>query len=101
MKQSRFSLDLPTFVKNVDMFGAPIPTFNLGGISQVQTSCGALVSMIIMGLVFMFSLMKLEGLLMKKRPDVVSFVDEEAVPSDFLYNTRDEPFMMAFSAENW
>ena len=101
MKQSRFSLDLPTFVKNVDMFGAPVPTFNLGGKNQVQTSFGALVSMIIMSLVFMFSLMKLEGLLMKKRPDVVSFVDEEAITSDYLYNTRDEPFMMAFSAENW
>ena len=38
---------LPQFVKNLDMFGAPIPTFNFRGREDVKTSAGASASVII------------------------------------------------------
>ena len=47
------------FIQNVDMFSMPIPTFNIGGKSFVNTLAGAIFSIIAMMLTFSFGLLKL------------------------------------------
>ena len=60
-------------------------------------SLRGLLTMLIMSLLFLFALMKLQFLLLRKILEVVMFVDEKGVPADYERNMRDEPFMMAFS----
>ena len=50
---------LPQFVKNLDMFGAQVPTFNIRGKDVVKTSAGACASIIISVLTLIYALLKL------------------------------------------
>ena len=51
--------DLPDFVKSLDIFSGSIPTFRLNGRASVQTSAGAICSIIIFALTCAFGLLKL------------------------------------------
>ena len=46
-------------IKNIDFFGAPAPTFNIGGRAVVATWAGSIASILILGMTFMFGLLKL------------------------------------------
>ena len=63
----------------LDLFGKPMPTFNLKGNTEKNTLVGSLSSIIIMTLTFLFGLLKLEHLSLKKNPSITtndSHVDE-------------------------
>ena len=47
-------------VKNLDLFAAPVPSFNLAGEESRKTWAGALSSILIMTLTLLFGLVKLE-----------------------------------------
>ena len=47
-------------VKNLDLFAAPMPSFNLAGEESKRTWAGALSSILIMTLTLAFGLIKLE-----------------------------------------
>ena len=53
-------------IKRFDLFGKPIPTFNLNGKTKIQTFEGAVISIIIFTLTLTFSLMKFEQLINRK-----------------------------------
>ena len=86
---------LPQFVKNIDMFGAQVPTFNLRGREDVKTSAGALASMVIIVLTFLFGLLKLQYLVERKNPSIVANTRNLAFGERF--NTGSDDFMMAFA----
>ena len=62
------SFNLPKFVKQFDSFGAPMPSFNMGGETKVMTSIGACISLIFKILILIFGMIKLEHLLNRKNP---------------------------------
>ena len=92
---------MSALLKKFDMFGAKVPALNIGGRRHLKTSLGAIVSICVMSTVFLYSTLKLQFMLLRKRPEVISFVDEEGVPPDLKYKIRDVPFKMAFSVKNW
>ena len=51
-----------------DIFGAPVPSFSLGGRTMVNTRAGASVSIGILTLLLIFGLLKLQHLLERKNP---------------------------------
>ena len=53
-----FKFELPKFLVNLDMFGARVPSFNLRKQETVNTSFGAVTSITITLLTFMFALLK-------------------------------------------
>ena len=55
-------------IKEIDFFGAPAPSFNIGGKAVVQTWAGSICSILILGMTFMFALLKLEHLAIRKNP---------------------------------
>ena len=48
-----------------------------------------------------YALIKLQFMLLRKRPDVIEFVEEDAFDESVKYHTNTNGFMIAVSAENW
>ena len=66
-------------VRASDMFGEPIPSFNLGGDHRVTTIVGGLTSMFILGITFLFSLVQLQHLLQRANPIINIIKRKEAL----------------------
>ena len=64
--------DLPHFAKKLDFFGAPIPSFNLRGQTEVTTSIGVCFSIIISALTLACACVKFEHLANRKNPMMTS-----------------------------
>ena len=67
----------------LDMLGADVPTFNIGGQDRVRTYPGGLVSFGILVATFLFGVLKLQHLLLRKRPEIVSYTDDGLIGSDY------------------
>ena len=63
--------------KSVDMFGADSPGLNFNGRSSIKTFTGAISSIVVISVTFLFALLKLQFLLLRKQPDIVEFIDKE------------------------
>ena len=63
------------FMKNLDMFEKPIPTFNIGGKTSVKTVMGSCCSVFIMMMTFAYGLLKLEHLIAHKNPFITSNIE--------------------------
>ena len=83
------------------MFGATVPQINIGGKLEVKTSIGAIGSIVIMLLTAGYALIKLQFMLLRKRPDVIKFVETDAFDETVKFKTNENDFMIAASAENW
>ena len=64
--------EMLAFLKSVDMFGAPVPNFNMRGRTEVKTSCGACTSMVIFTLTLLFGIIKMEHLALRKNPSITT-----------------------------
>ena len=95
----KFSIDMPEFTKNLDMFGALPPNFNIRGQKTVKTSCGACVSFLILTIVLLFALLKMQHLIERKSP----LITTNATPLEAgeRFNLGDEDFTMAFAVTNY
>ena len=87
------------FLKALDIFGKPVPTFNIRGQTEVKTMCGALMSFVIMFLTIMFGILKLQHLIEKKNPTINTNISP--LEAGVKYNIDQDEFMMAFTAENY
>ena len=86
---------------SLDLFGAPAPTFNIRGESEVRTYCGGIVSSVIMTVVVLFALLKLQHLLSKQNPSVNAFLDKNAWGiGDVLEPADHKDYMMAFAVSS-
>ena len=52
-------------LKKIDIFGAPVPNFNLRGKSHVKTYAGGMVSIVITFVVLIFGLTQLKKLILR------------------------------------
>ena len=51
--------DVFGFFRNIDIFGEPVPSFNIDGKTTVKTAIGACISLVIMMLALSFGLLKM------------------------------------------
>ena len=84
------------FIKSVDLFGAQVPNFNIGGRYLIKTWTGSLFSIVIMLLRFIFGLLKLDHLAQRKNPTVIT--SEEVLDEGSTYDITQDEFMVAFAA---
>ena len=61
----------------MDMFQAGIPHFTLNGKEHVQTVVGGVFSFSVLYITFLFAVMKLQHMIIKKNPTINFSVDEE------------------------
>ena len=92
---------MPKFLKSLDMFGAPVPMLNLRGETKVKTSIGAIVSILIFAIVFVFALFKMQQLLVKHNPQILQINDDDALDNSSSWSTSEKDFAMAFAVEHF
>ena len=97
--RTRKGVPFPKMLQNVDIFGAPLPSFNLQGAYAVKTNAGGCVTLVIMTITLLFGLRKIQEMFMRKNPEIMQFVQENAYDVDDTFNIKDENFMMAFAIE--
>ena len=73
-------------IKQFDLFGSPLPQFNQGGKSAVTTGIGAIVSLIIMALVFLFGALKFRHLIERHNPNITTVVHHNGLEQDEEYD---------------
>ena len=94
-------IKVPQFLLNLDMFAARVPSFNIHGQASVKTTIGTCMSMLIVCLTAGFTLLKLQHMLLRKRPDVAQLLEEEAFDESTEYSLTENDFIVAMSIENW
>ena len=80
---------LPKMLLTMDMFGEPLPSFNIKGQSDVRTHCGGCLSMLIIITAIAFALAKLEHLLAKQNPSVNIFTNANAFDETEIWRAED------------
>ena len=88
-------------LKKLDLFGQPLPAFNLKGKSEVNTFCGSMVSLLLIYVVIMFGTLKLTHLLSHHGPTINTFMQKNAFTSEDIYNSVENDFMVAVTLEDY
>lgn len=89
---------LPKMLLTLDMYKTPLPSFNLDGSTHIRTHCGGLVSLVIILVLFMFSVLKFDHLLSKQNPQVNVYVERDVYDESDEWNAgEDDDFIMAFT----
>ena len=86
-------------LKSWDLFGASIPSFNLQGKSNVNTIVGAITSIFIISMTFMFALIKFDHMMQKRGPSILQNTDK--VEDDVFVDISSDDFMLATGLENY
>ena len=60
--------DTFSFFRNIDIFGKPVPSFNLDGKDTIKTTIGACMTLMILILTLAFGLLKMKDLFERKNP---------------------------------
>ena len=87
------------FIEKFDIFGKHVPSFSLGGRTEVRTKSGAILTIIILSLTLVFGLVKLQHLLERKNPLINT--NFEPLADDAVFDNNSGDLMLAVSAENY
>ena len=55
-------------MRQCDLFGQPVPAFNIKGKSKVKTAVGGILSAVIIAVTLGYSIMKIHDLMLKANP---------------------------------
>ena len=87
---------LPKMLIKADMFPAPIPQFNSKGKNAIKTYFGGFISFISYYLFFLFAMVKFEQLITRHNPQIVEYLETNALGATDEYNLGDDSgFMIA------
>ena len=103
MKRNELSLwRIPgNLLRSLDMFGAPLPAFNIRGEEIVKTLPGGCLSVVMLSITLLFGLLKLQHLLERKNPEIVTNeVAFEPDDEEAKLDADDPEYMMAFAITN-
>ena len=85
----------------LDMFGAPLPSFNLKGKEKVRTYGGGCMSLSIIYVTFLYATLKLQHLLSKHNPSVNTFLVRDALSENEIWSGEDQDFQLALTIVNF
>ena len=86
-------------LKRIDIFGTPVPGFQMQGESEVRSGAGGCATFTIFFILLMFGTLKFVHLMSKANPNISIHLDKENFDLSYEYNLREEGFMMAFALE--
>ena len=92
---------LVRLLKQMDAFGAPIPTFNLRGKKSVETAVGGIMTLLVGFLITFFALIKLQLMLQRNDTTIVKTIVEDEYTASNRYVPYEEGFTMAFGLQSW
>ena len=89
------------FLKSLDSFSTPIPSFNLRGDGRVRTYVGGLSTLLVAFVTFIYGLQKLLDLFERQNPTINTIVNKNVIANEERFSVVDQNFMMAFAVENY
>ena len=87
--------------KKFDMFGAPLPAFNIRGETKVRTYAGCVATLCILWIGLIFALLRLQQLVARDFPSVNTFIERDAYDSSDVISLGSQNFMMAFAVVDY
>ena len=94
-------IGLPIFIKRFDMFGAPMPVFNIDGDQKHTTNTGGVLSIFIFYLTLLFAIVKFSHMISRQNPMVFSYKERDAFDTEEKFNFYTQEFKIAFSLEDY
>mmetsp|Transcript_35495 Transcript_35495/g.43460 ORF Transcript_35495/g.43460 Transcript_35495/m.43460 type:complete len:199 (-) Transcript_35495:1675-2271(-) len=93
---------MQSILKKFDLFGVPLPAFNVEGETRVTTYAGCFASLLVLALTLLFAMLKLRQLVSRQNPFVNTFVKVDAYGDEEIFATgQNSNFMMAFALEDY
>lgn len=89
------------FLKQVDMFGAKLPTFNIKGHTKVLTVTGGILTSLLFIIFSGYALLKLTHLLDKHNPGISELKENNFYDFNTRVKMSEIGFKMAFSVEGY
>ena len=83
-------LGVPNMLYTLDMYGEPLPFFNMGGQTKVRTAFGGIISLVIFSMLFMFGMLKFKQLMSKHNPSVNFFIERDAIDENDVWYADDD-----------
>ena len=93
------ALDVRQVLNRFDIFGKPLPGFNIKGSDVVTSMVGGVASIIIFAIVLLYGAIKFIHLQSKTNPNVASYIREGSYSSADILDLNDMNFRIAFAAE--
>lgn len=93
--------DVHSAFLRLDLFGKPLPVFMLRGKEEIRTSLGALLSVGLTVILFLFALLKLSHLVERKNPLVNTFELMNEIGPDGRFLPHESQFAMAVAVQNF
>ena len=90
-----------SLLKRIDVFGKPLPTFNMNGDTQVHTMTGGLLTFFITIIILTYGTLKFIHLVDKHNPNVSEVMEKSVFDSSEELNMNDEGFRFAFTVEGY
>ena len=72
--------------QSMDMFMSPVPGFNINGRSHVKTMTGGITSFLIIYITFLYATLKFTHLISKHNPSVNSYLRQNALDYDDVFD---------------
>ena len=92
---------LPNVIKKIDMFGQPVPTFNLKGEKAISTIVGGICTFLIICVSLAYGSLKFVHLMEKRNPQIIQVTEKNFFGSDHIINLDEIGFKFAFTIENY
>ena len=86
-------------LKNLDIFGEPLPTLNIEGKSHIYSLLGGICTLVIIFVVMIFAGVKFEQLITRHNPIMSSY--ERDLPLGEVMNLSERKFRIAFAVEDY
>ena len=89
------------FLSKFDIFGRPLPAFNIKGRTSVHTMLGGLCTLVVFFVMILYTSLKVLHLQGKENPNISTFVRENALTSEYQFEPLKNDFRIAFSVEGF
>ena len=88
-------------LKKIDLFGRPLPSFNLKGETVIPTLTGGICTFLFICLLLAYGSLKFIDLIEKRNPQINIVTEQDVFNSDDLINLDEIGFKFAFTIENY
>ena len=86
-----------SFLRECDIFGRPIPAFNIKGKDKVKTAIGGILSAMIMTITLGYTIMNFYDLILKTNPIVSQNSIKNYFGRDYVFELKDSNQIFAFA----
>ena len=101
IKYSRKRWGMEKILQRIDVFGRPLPAFNIKGRSEVNTRVGGLISLIIISTVLVYASIKLMFLIKRHNPQLSSYSRDSIYIDGETVILNEQNFRIAFAIEGF